>query len=160
MSVRLLQDDKTADVASDTTLVLPSDGRYTNVTGTTTITGIDDVDTAGATIGEGQTRVIRFAGAAPLTHHGTSFILMGGASRTSVAGDVSTFLHLGSGNWQEIGRNGASYPFASQAEAEAGEVENKAMNPLRTAQAIAALAEGGGSESSAASLLYAYNNLV
>lgn len=35
-----------------------------------------------------------------------------------------------------------SNDFASQAEAEAGTVENKAMNPLRVAQAIAAL--GGG----------------
>jgi len=38
-----------------------------------------------------------------------------------------------------------NFPIASQAEAEAGTAENRLMNPLRTAQAIAALETGGGS---------------
>lgn len=37
-----------------------------------------------------------------------------------------------------------NYPVASQAEAEAGTATNRLMNPLRTAQAIAALESGGG----------------
>lgn len=39
----------------------------------------------------------------------------------------------------------ADLPLASQAEAEAGTVNNKLMTPLRVAEAIAALASGGGS---------------
>jgi hypothetical protein len=45
----------------------------------------------------------------------------------------------------DVGGEGASVTFASQAEAEAGEINNKSMSPLRTKQAIDALApEGGG----------------
>ena len=40
--------------------------------------------------------------------------------------------------------DGGAAPFASQAEAEAGTENAKAMTPLRTAQAIAALGGGGG----------------
>lgn len=39
---------------------------------------------------------------------------------------------------------GGGDPYATQVEAEAGTAEDRAMNPLRTAQAIAALAPGGG----------------
>jgi hypothetical protein len=38
----------------------------------------------------------------------------------------------------------AIYPIATQAEAEAGLVNNRLMTPLRTAQAITALGGGGG----------------
>lgn len=63
---------------------------------------------------------------------------------------VLSRLAIGS-NLQEMqkainaGGSGGGDPYASQAEAEAGTATNRAMNPLRTAQAIAALAAGGGS---------------
>lgn len=96
-----------ADVASATTLVLSGKKFVSHITGTTTVTGISATDAEGETVGPGQTRTLILDGACPLTHNGTSFQLIGGASRVSVAGDVSTFLHLGSGNWKELCRNKA-----------------------------------------------------
>lgn len=105
MGVIERKDQLNSNVASATTLVLSGNKFVTHVTGTTTVTGIDDLDLEGKDVGAGQTRTLIFDGACPLTHNGTSFQLIGGESRTSVAGDASTFLHLGSGNWKELCRN-------------------------------------------------------
>ena len=62
------------------------------ITGVTTITAFD-------TVAAGITRSVRFASTLTLTHNGTSLILPGGVSITTVTNDRATFLSLGSGNW-------------------------------------------------------------
>ena len=65
------------------------------ISGTTTITAFDSV-------ADGVIRNVVYSGAVPITYNATSMILLGGVSRTNAAGDSSTFLSLGSGNWREI----------------------------------------------------------
>jgi len=64
-----------------------------SVTGTTTITAFDS-------IAAGAVRTVTFAGALTLTHNATTLILPGSANITTAAGDVATFISLGSGNWR------------------------------------------------------------
>lgn len=64
-----------------------------SVTGTTTITAFN-------TIAAGAVRTVTFAGALTLTHNATTLILPGSANITTAAGDVATFISLGSGNWR------------------------------------------------------------
>ena len=71
------------------------------VSGTTTITGL-------GTIAAGAERVVQFSGALTLTHNATSLILPGGASITTAAGDVASFVSLGAGNWRCTGYQKAS----------------------------------------------------
>ena len=76
-----------ADIASATTLSLPSGGGGVfNITGTTTITGI------GSAVG-GRTIRVRFAGSCQLTHNATSFILPGGSNIFTSAGDTALFIN-------------------------------------------------------------------
>lgn len=112
MSYEALKAREGTTIAAATTLVLPSNGEDHTISGTTTITAIDDVDNNGLVYGTGAKKVLTFSGASPMTHNGTSFILIGGASRTNAAGDVSVFRHKGSGNWQEIARNKAAPAFS------------------------------------------------
>lgn len=82
-----------ADIASATsTAIGAATGNYITVTGTTTITSFD-------TIQAGARRIVKFSGALILTHNGTSLILPAAANITTVAGDIATFVSLGSGNW-------------------------------------------------------------
>ena len=84
---------KGSDIASAaTTDIGASSGQYVEVTGTTTITAL------GTTVA-GVRRVVRFVGALTLTYNATSLILPGNANIATVAGDVGTFISLGSGNW-------------------------------------------------------------
>ena len=66
------------------------------VSGTKTITAL-------GTIAAGAERVVQFSGALTLTHNATSLILPGGASITTAAGDVASFVSLGAGNWRCTG---------------------------------------------------------
>lgn len=63
------------------------------ITGTTTITAFD-------TIADGATRRVVFSNVLTLTYNAASLILPGGANITTAAGDVATFLSIGSGNWR------------------------------------------------------------
>lgn len=72
-----------------------------SVTGTTTITAFDNV-------AAGTVRTITFAGALTLTYNATTLILPGAASITTAAGDVATFISLGSGNWRCTSYNKAN----------------------------------------------------
>lgn len=84
---------KGADIASaSTTNLATATGVYVNITGTTTITAF-------GTANAGVVRICQFSGALTLTHNGTSLILPGAANITTSAGDVATFVSLGSGNW-------------------------------------------------------------
>ncbi|HEY0105361.1 MAG TPA: DUF2793 domain-containing protein [Rhizomicrobium sp.] len=64
-----------------------------NVTGTTAITAFGAAPNA--------LRFVRFSGALTLTHNATSLILLGGANRTTAAGDVGIYTSDPSGNWRE-----------------------------------------------------------
>ena len=82
-----------ATVASASTCDIgAAGGNYVSVTGVTTITAL-------GTVQVGTRRTVRFAGILTLTHNGTSLILPGAANITTAAGDVATFISLGSGNW-------------------------------------------------------------
>src|SRR3990167_4514383 len=91
-----LESIKGADIASAaTTDIGAATGRFVDVTGTTTITGL-------GTIRSGTLRIVRFTGALTLTHNATSLILPGAANITTVADDIAGFVSLGSGNWRCI----------------------------------------------------------
>ena len=85
---------KGADIASATTSNIGAmTGNYGDVTGTTTITGL-------GTVQAGTERTVNFTGILILTHNATSLILPTAANITTAAGDVATFVSLGSGNWR------------------------------------------------------------
>lgn len=91
-----INETKGADIASATTTDIgAATGNYIDVTGTTTITGL-------GTVQAGTRRIVRFTGILTLTHNATSLILPGGANITTAAGDVATFVSLGSGNWRAV----------------------------------------------------------
>jgi hypothetical protein len=92
--------EKGSDIASASSLTIPEDGKFHDVTGNASITGI-----AAGSHPVGRIQELRFTGTPTLVHNGTSFILQGDQNWTLVAGDTFRFLHLGSGNWLEIGRN-------------------------------------------------------
>ncbi len=84
-------------IASSTTpAIFAAAGNTINMTGTTTVTGFD-------TIAAGAIRRVIFAGVLQLTHNATSMINLTNANINTAAGDVATFLSLGSGNTQMIG---------------------------------------------------------
>ncbi len=125
----------TVDVASSgTTNIGAAASNTVRITGTTTITAFDTVDA-------GIRRTVRFAAALTLTHNGTSLILPGGQSITTVADDTAEFLSLGTGNWICL-----SYKYARKA---AKRVTSEASNATPTPNAdttdvhiITALAAG------------------
>lgn len=71
-----------------------SDETITTVSGIVTITGF-------GTVSSGIYKLVTFSGALTLTHNATSLILLGGANRTTVAGDCGLYVSLGGGNWKE-----------------------------------------------------------
>lgn len=87
---------KGADIASATTTdISAATGNFVKVTGTTTITALGSTQA-------GVRRIVHFTGALTLTYNATSLILPGSANIITVAGDVGTFISLGSGNWECI----------------------------------------------------------
>lgn len=64
------------------------------ISGTTTITSFGTVANC--------IRFVRFTGALTLTYNATSLILLGGASRTTVAGACGIYRSDSSGNWREL----------------------------------------------------------
>lgn len=64
------------------------------ISGTTTITSFGTRTN--------RKRFVRFTGALTLTHNATSLILLGGANRTTAAGDEAIYRSDTSGNWREI----------------------------------------------------------
>jgi len=84
---------KGTDIASaGTTDLSTATGAFVDVTGTTTITAF-------GTASAGTTVTVRFTGSLTLTHNATSLILPTGGNVITIAGDVATFVSLGSGNW-------------------------------------------------------------
>ena len=94
MSGAAINEAQGSDIASATTTDIgAATGNYVKVTGTTTITGL-------GTVQAGTRRAVEFTGILTLTHNGTSLILPTSANITTAAGDVATFVSLGSGNWK------------------------------------------------------------
>lgn len=82
-------------VASATTTDIGAvNSQQVAVSGTTTITSFGTK--------ANRTRTVRFTGALTLTHNATSLILLGGANRTTAAGDVGIYQSDSSGNWREV----------------------------------------------------------
>jgi hypothetical protein len=71
------------------------------VSGTTAITSFGT--------GVSKIRFVRFTGALTLTHNATNLILLGGASRTTAAGDTGLYRSDASGNWRELAYASAAY---------------------------------------------------
>ena len=84
---------KSTDVVAATSPVILVD-EFADITGTTTIAGLP-ARVAGWEV------EFQFDAATPLTHNGTSFILDGGVSRTTAAGDIARFRCLDGTNWKE-----------------------------------------------------------
>ena len=81
-------------IASAATCDLGAAGSlFVQITGTTAITSFGS--------GANKLRFVRFAQALTLTHNTTSLILLGGASRSTAAGDVAIYASDASGNWRE-----------------------------------------------------------
>lgn len=88
------QDSKGSDIASTTTIDVPSSGKYFVVTGTTTIAGISDD-------WNGRMVVLKFSGALQLTHS-AAFILPSAANITTVAGDCLMAVNESTGVWRVV----------------------------------------------------------
>jgi hypothetical protein len=85
---------KGSDIASAATTDLGAiDGLMHDITGAATVTGL-------GTIRAGIWKVLKFEGAALLTHNSTSLILPGAVNITTADGDVGIFMSEGSGNWR------------------------------------------------------------
>jgi hypothetical protein len=81
-------------VASAATTDLGAAGSlFVQITGTTAITSFGTETN--------KLRFVRFAGALTLTYNSVSLILLGGANRTTAAGDVGIYASDCSGNWRE-----------------------------------------------------------
>lgn len=100
---------KGSNIASASTISLPNDGAYFEVSGAVTITGI-------ANSWQGRRVYLRFTGAPQLTHNATSFNLPGGANIVAKAGDIGEFVQDGSGvgNWYCIAFHRREFAPASQ----------------------------------------------
>jgi hypothetical protein len=83
-----------SNIASATTITIPaSGGGYFRVTGTTTITGINEVVSK-----NGRAVRLVFDGILTLTHNATSLILPTGANITTAAGDSAVFVQEDASN--------------------------------------------------------------
>lgn len=91
-----LNEAKGADIASaSTTDIGAATGNYINVTGTTTIAAF-------GTVQAGTRRIVNFNGILTITYNASSMILTPASNRVTAAGDVGTFVSLGSGNWIQV----------------------------------------------------------
>lgn len=122
-----------ATIASAATTDLGSlDETFLTVSGVTTITSF-------GTVSAGIYKFVTFSGALTLTHNATSLILLGGANRTTVAGDCGLYLSLGGGNWKEYFYSpGAGYqPKDATLDALAGTLTAANKIPYATALNVA-----------------------
>ena len=94
-TVRAALAHKGADIASvaGTMDIGAVAGLMHDITGALAITGL-------GTVSAGIWKILKFEGAATLTHNATSLILPGGANITCADGDVGIFISEGSGNWR------------------------------------------------------------
>jgi hypothetical protein len=126
------QDSKGSDIASSTTIDIPSSGKYFVVTGTTAITTISD-DWLGRTV------FLKFSGILTLTHS-SGLILPGSANITTADGDVAVFGNEATGVWRCV-----AYQRGDAGASNAGSFKNKIIggdfttNPWQRGTAFTAL---------------------
>lgn len=101
-----------SDIASATTIDIPTDGNAFNVTGTDAITGINTTGKVGTVF------FLIFGAALDFTHHATDLIIPGGQTYTTAAGDVLALMEYSSGKFRVAG-----YSLASGAALAAGKVD-------------------------------------
>lgn len=107
------QDSKGSDIASATTIDVPSSGKYFVVTGTTTIAGISDD-------WNGRSVILKFSGILQLTHS-ASLILPTSANITTAAGDCLMAVNESTGVWRVVAYMRASgVPLAGLSSADIG----------------------------------------
>ena len=83
-------------------------------------------------------RLVRFAGVLTLTHNATSLILLGGANRTTAAGDVGIYTSDSSGNWRERDyRRAASDPGDAATKSGTETLTNKTIVPANNTLPLA-----------------------
>src|SRR3990172_6731475 len=85
------------NIASASSLTIPTDGNVFLITGSTGVTAL-------STRNSGVTVFLRFQAGLTLTHNGTSLILQDARNLVVQANDVIAFYSLGSGNWLQITR--------------------------------------------------------
>ena len=110
---------KGADVASAATITIPADGNYHDVTGTTTITGINSVAV-------GTVQKLHFDGILTLTHDATNLILPGGKNITTFAGLEIELVEYAVGDFRYLSRN---FGEADKAAQEAATDRNLVVTP-------------------------------
>lgn len=94
------QDSRGTDIASGTTITVPSAGSYFVVTGSSTIAGAADS-------WSGRVVALKFSGTPQLTHS-SGFILPTGANITMAAGDVVIVTNESTGVWRVLAYQPAS----------------------------------------------------
>ena len=90
-ALRRQQVTKGANIASASTITIPAEGSLFDVTGTTTVTQINDTF-------PGRSVLLRFTDAVTLTHS-ANIVLPAGKDETTVAGDVVNFVNVSAGVW-------------------------------------------------------------
>lgn len=104
---------------------------------TVLVSGSGGPITAFPTATKGTVKRLIFSGTPTITHHATSMINLTGADVVVAAGDVATFMSLGSGNWKMVGyarADGsplAGASTATQAQMEAGSSTTAYVSPGR-----------------------------
>lgn len=108
-ALRFNQMQKGADIASAATIAIPIEGNLFDVTGTTTISTINDTF-------PGRIAFLRFAGEVDITHS-AQLILPSGVTAKTSAGDVLCIMNTASGEWTVVSWPrfaAANYPSATE----------------------------------------------
>lgn len=86
--------NEVALASADTCDLAGANALFVQITGTTAIRSFGT--------GANKLRYVRFAGVLTLTHNAASLVLLGGASRTTAAGDRGIYASDASGVWREV----------------------------------------------------------
>jgi hypothetical protein len=93
---------KGADIASSSTTDIGAvEGKFHDITGTTTISSF-------GTVRAGIEKWLKFEGTLTLTHGASTIITLTGANRTVKNGDVGCYISEGSGVWRELAFSAAA----------------------------------------------------
>jgi hypothetical protein len=90
---------KGSDIASSSTITIPNSGGYFAVTGTTSITGINDC-------WNGRAVLLKFSGALTLTN--SASLILFGSNITTAAGDTLFIVNESAGVWRSISYSSGS----------------------------------------------------
>ena len=119
---------KGLNIASASSITIPNEGNYFEVTGTTTINSIADS-------WNGRHIVLKFQGVATLTH--SASLVLYGENITTAAGDILTFINDTTGVWRLTSDHGMVSTIEGYATA-----ASSAQTAAETAQGLAETAQG------------------